>query len=106
MDNSDACRYIVATQFSKYPGGRFKSDGRFSGEEFREEVLMPMLARCQQITMVLTGANGYGASFLDESFGEIGKRLGEQECRKRIILVSDDDPTLEAIIWRKLARVL
>jgi len=45
--------------------GRFKSDGPYSGEAFREEVLKPLLEKCPHITIVLSGANGYGASFLE-----------------------------------------
>jgi hypothetical protein len=56
-----------------YPGGRFKADGPYSGEFFREEVLRPALTdaieRRQQLTVVLDGAPGYGSSFLEEAFG-------------------------------------
>ena len=33
----------VATDFSKYPGGRFVNDGAFSGQRFRDDFLVPAL---------------------------------------------------------------
>ena len=104
MSDNEDCTYSIATQFSKYPGGRFKSDGPHSGEAFREEVLKPLLAKCPHVTINLSGANGYGASFLDESFGELGKIFGEDVCRARLTLIADDDPTLVPLIWTKVAK--
>jgi hypothetical protein len=104
MANTDECSFSVALQFSKYPGGRFKSDGPYSGEQFREEVLKPLLDKCAHLTINLSGANGYGASFLDESFGELGKIFGEDVCRRRLTLIADDDPTLIPLIWTKVAK--
>jgi len=59
----------VATDFSKTPGGRFVSDGDWSGERFREEFLWPALKSAGQIRVDLSGTLGYGSSFLEEAFG-------------------------------------
>ncbi len=59
----------VASDFSPYPAGRFKSDGPFSGEQFREDRLLPALRRGEHVTVRLAGTKGYGSSFLEEAFG-------------------------------------
>lgn len=99
-----AYEYQIAKQFSRYPGGRLIKHGPFSGELFREEVLLPLLRDNEQLQIDLTGAIGYGASFLDESFGELGKIFGFEACEKRLILICDDDPTLVPMIWNKIKK--
>lgn len=55
------------------PGGRFVSDGPFSGEWFREEMLRPALSAADsqgdRVIVILDGTSGYGSSFLEEAFG-------------------------------------
>lgn len=58
----------IADDFSKTPGGRYRTDGPFSGEEFREEFLKPALNDSQKVTVYLDGTRGYPSSFLDEAF--------------------------------------
>lgn len=63
----------IATNFTKYPGPRYRKDGPFSGEQFREEMLSDALKGAINsggvLTVVLDGVAGYGSSFLEESFG-------------------------------------
>jgi hypothetical protein len=76
----------IAKNFSPAPAGRFRSDGDFSGEAFREDHLRKALKNNDIVEVVLDGAYGYGSSFLDEAFGglvrlgyfspdDLGKRL-------------------------------
>jgi hypothetical protein len=64
---------IRVVDHASAPGGRYKSDGPFSGEWFREDVLKPALTRALDtndvVTVELDGTAGYGASFLEEAFG-------------------------------------
>jgi hypothetical protein len=94
--------YQFATQYTRYPGGRLRKHGPYSGEAFREDVLWPLLQGQEKILINLTDTYGFGSSFLDESFGEIGKRLGYETCKKRLIFTSDDDPSLVDLIWTKI----
>ena len=59
----------VVEDFSPSPGGRFRRDGPFSGEQFREDVLRPALITGEEVTIDLDGAFGYPSSFLEEAFG-------------------------------------
>lgn len=71
----------IAEDFSKYPGGRYRTDGPHSGEAFREDVLRRELRNHDILTIVLDGTAGYGSSFLEEAFGGL--------IRHKIITVSD-----------------
>lgn len=65
----------IATDFSRTPGGRYRSDGPASGEEFREDILIPALSHGDTVTIDLDGARGYPSSFLEEAFGGLVRRL-------------------------------
>ncbi|WP_237479404.1 STAS-like domain-containing protein [Lichenibacterium dinghuense] len=62
----------VAQDFSRYPGPRYRRDGSFSGEQFREEILAPALRNAVagggRLHVLIDGVAGYGSSFLDEAF--------------------------------------
>ena len=63
----------IASDFTTAPGPRYDSEGKFSGEVFRRDVLLPKLNEALQkkdvLTVCLDGTAGYGTSFLEESFG-------------------------------------
>lgn len=71
-------RIHVGKDFSMDPSGRYYSDGSgASGEQFREEVLMPILRELVQgekVVIVLDeGPESYGSSFLTEAFAGVVK---------------------------------
>ena len=96
--------YQFATQYTRYPGGRLRKHGPYSGEAFREDVLWPLLQGESNVHIDLTDTFGFGSSFLDESFGEVGKRLGYANSKIRLSFSSDDDPSLVELIWAKIAK--
>jgi hypothetical protein len=59
----------IARDFSPYPAGRYGTDGKFSGERFRDELLIPALKANDKVRVVLDDTRGYGSSFLEEVFG-------------------------------------
>lgn len=73
--------YSIANEFTKTPGPRGKKEGKKSGEEFLEKVLLPKFreAISKKIKLVidLDGTYGYPPSFLDESFGGLVKETGK-----------------------------
>jgi hypothetical protein len=82
---------ILVVDYAPSPGGRFKSDGPFSGEWFREEVLRPALAAAIQtgdkLTVELDGTSGYGSSFLEEAFGGLIRNRGFEPDKVRENLI-------------------
>lgn len=76
----------VASDFSRFPAGRIRSDGRFSAQAFREDVLVPALSGQGSVTVVMDGAAGYGPSFLEEAFGGLirNHNFSESDLRSRL----------------------
>ena len=67
----------VATDFYRRPAGRFKSDGRYSGETFREDFLLPklqQLADNDKLIVDFTDVSMSGSSFLEEAFGGLVRK--------------------------------
>ena len=64
---------IKVRDFTEFPGPRYRKDGPFSGEEFREARLSPALKDALQqgssVCVELDGVAGYGSSFTEEAFG-------------------------------------
>ena len=83
----------IASEFSEFPVGRFYGDGPDSGERFRDEILEPALLNGGVVTVLLSGTEGYGSSFLDEAFGGVVRklRLKQSEADARIILKADPE---------------
>ncbi len=80
----------IANDFSKFPGGRRKADGPYSGEEFRDTLLIPALKDYDYVEVQLDGVVGYPASFLEEAFGGAVTVLGNSIQKKLSFKVSDD----------------
>lgn len=92
----------VAKDFSAYPAGRYRTEGKYSGEAFLMDHLMAKLtASIYEKTILeidLNGMNGYPSSFISGSFGkftyELGKIIGASQASelvaKHILLICDD----------------
>lgn len=90
----------VVKDFTDTPGARYKSQGSFSGEEFRDEILYPKfmesLKENKTLTVNLDGGYGYGSSFLEETFGGLVRRLKKEKNSNYkkvldIIIISNDN---------------
>jgi hypothetical protein len=99
---SNSYTYVVAREYTRFPGGRRRQNGDHSGEEFRETVVIPLLDKYDLITFDLTGSAGYSSGFLDEAFGEIGSILGMAEAKRRIKIVASDDPDAVETAWQRI----
>ncbi|MEQ1933893.1 MAG: STAS-like domain-containing protein [Fimbriimonadaceae bacterium] len=98
---------MIAKDFSETPAGRYPYDGKFSGERFREEFLVPNLAEGHQLVVELDGARGYPSSFLEEAFGGLIRKhkLDEETLLQRLTVVAKT-PRYQRyikIIWRYIA---
>lgn len=87
----------VALDFSQTPGARYKTDGPYSGQEFREKFLEKLFqdeGDDSEIRVNFDGAAGYATSFLEEAFGGLARKYGRDRCVKRLKFVSEEDPFL------------
>lgn len=94
----------IANDFSRFPAGRYSSDGPYSGEDFRVSVLKPHLDKGETIVIDFDGALGYGSSFLEEAFGGLVRTgYAAADLLKRLVFRSRD-ATLTAEVERYIKR--
>ncbi len=86
--------YNFVKEFTKYPGPRFIRLGRYSGEEFRENVLRPIFLDENSIDIDATGVLSFGPSFLDEAFSPLADEFGLETFKKKVKFHSNDDPMI------------
>lgn len=79
----------IANDFSPKLGGRWVKLGRFSGEQFFQEVLekkyLDAIANNEKLYIYMDGASPYGSSFIDQSFGELGRIHGKSKVKDTIV---------------------
>ena len=87
----------ILKDFSRTPGFRYRSDGPYSGEEFRESILEPLFedpSTDEKIEIDLDGVAGYATSFLEEAFGGLARKFGIGVVLGRIQFISTEEPLL------------
>lgn len=88
----------IASEFTKTPGPRNRTEGEFSGEQFREEILCTKLEKAfnedLKLIVDLDGTYGYGTSFLEEAFGGVARIYGADKVLKHIKFISNEEPYL------------
>src|SRR3990172_10415973 len=93
---TDQLSVIVAKEFSMTPGPRYRSEGDFSGQQFREDLLRPRFIKAletnKKLFVDLDGTEGYLTSFLEEAFGGLAREFGEDVVESRLQFKSLDDP--------------
>lgn len=89
-------KIVYVKDFSKYPGPRYASLGNYSGEEFRDNILIPAIRDNGDVIVNLDGVFGYGSSFLEEAFGGLVRKVDSRQHIEYIRdhLISEDDPSL------------
>jgi len=89
----------VAMDFSDTPGARFRSQGDFSGEEFRERILIPAVLEAkkngEKIIIDLDGTYGYPPSFLEEAFGGLVRAYPAEDFSQIFEFITFDEPELK-----------
>jgi len=78
----------VSKDFTRMPCVRHRADGPFSGEEFREDILLPALQAHDKVVVNLEGCLALGSSFLDEAFAGLvrAKKYTAKELQKKLII--------------------
>jgi hypothetical protein len=89
----------IPQDYTRYPAGRYISDGSFSGQRFREELLIPALQSSNKVEVHLDGTLGYGSSFLEEAFGGLlrSEKFTRDDLVSRLVLVSNDESLISEI---------
>lgn len=89
----------IARDFSRYPAGRYISDGPYNGEAFRERFLVPALRESTgKVVIEFDGARGYGSSFLEEAFGGLVRAgVSASDLFSRLDFRSSDSSLIEEI---------
>ncbi len=92
----------ISRDFTTTPGGRFRTEGDFSGEQFREELLEPKYNEAinsgKRLQVNLDGCYGFATSFLEEAFGGLARKLGSTEIYKNIEIICTDEQNLKGLI--------
>ena len=90
----------LAEEFTRFPFGRYRADGKTSAEVFREDILIPALKRYDQVTVDLGGTNYYGSSFLEETFGGLVRRgFTKAELEKKLNIEHQVLPSIKKEAW-------
>lgn len=88
----------IANDFSISPGPRYRDEGDFSGEQFREDILEKRFQEAvdsnKKLVVNLDGGLGYGTSFLEEVFGGLARKYGIEEVQKRLEIISVEEAYL------------
>lgn len=92
----------IATDFSRTPGARHASEGKYSGDEFRDNILYPKYCEAKEknekLVVNLDGCYGYATSFLEESFGGLVRKLKKKGIMDIISIESEEDESLIELI--------
>ena len=88
----------ICDDFSDIPGGRYISEGEFSGELFRENILVQKYQEANEqnskLEIDFDGCYGFGTSFLEEAFGGMVRVHHVHGMLKRLDLISTEDETI------------
>lgn len=89
----------IAKDFGRYPAGRYVSDGPYSGQAFRQNILVPALRSGSDVIEIeLDGARGLASSFLEEAFGGLVREgFDPKVLLARLNLHSTDRSLVEEI---------
>lgn len=91
-------RIKISSDFSEIPGGRLKREGKHSGEEFRDELLLPKYREAEkndtELEVDFDDCYGIGTSFLEEAFGGMVRVHHIHGMLQRLKMISNEDETI------------
>ena len=96
----------IVKDFSKSPYGRYPSDGKWNGQVFRQEILVPALNSYDKVIVDLTGYNRYGRSFIDEAFGGLirEENFTKSDLDKKLEYHHNDLKSFELLITERIEK--
>lgn len=95
----ESLEIVISRDFSCTPGARYRNEGKFSGEEFRDDILEVKYNKCvsngEKLVINFDGGYGYSTVFLEEAFGGfIRKGYSLEEFLSVVYFVSDEEVKL------------
>ncbi len=94
---------LIIADYSEYPGPRYCSQGKSSGEEFYHSVLNSEFANAltseKKLEIILDGTAGFASSFLDEAFGNLIYDFSIKIVKKNIEIISKQEPDWGKMIF-------
>jgi hypothetical protein len=98
----------IAEVFTKFPGTRFRKEGKHSGEEFYEDILKPKLNELwddpdKALLIDFDGTLGFPSSFISQVILYVKKDFEDIEViKKKLKFKTDDEPLLQDFIAEKI----
>ena len=102
----------ICKDYTDTPGGRYISQGDFSGQDFRNKILEPKyieaVKKGEKLKIDMDGGYGYGSSFLEEAFGGLIRALDKdyEQALEVIEIKSNDEPKLIEDITRYIKNAI
>lgn len=97
-------------EYTDAPGGRYMSEGKFSGEHFREVLLQTRYLQAvnnnELLIINMDGCYGFPAIFLSESFGGLAKQLNNPLIMDNIEIIYSDEPCMRDKICKYIEEYL
>lgn len=94
---------LKVSSYSMSPGPRYCVQGDSSGEDFYHKMLNKCFVKAytedKTLVIDLDGPDGYASSFLDEAFGNLIFDFGLDEVKKRVKIVSNEEPEWISMIF-------
>ena len=88
----------ISTEYTNTPMARYRDEGPFSGEDFRETLLKPKFIEAtekgEKLIINLDGCYGYPTSFIKEAFGGLSRLYGSKNVLNIIEFISEDEPSI------------
>lgn len=88
----------LAERFSPYPAGRYRSDGKLSGEVFRDDFLLPLYKEHGKINICIDDVATLPSSFWEEVWGGLVRLGYSKEEVKENFSASTNEAELEDYI--------
>ncbi|WP_019556513.1 STAS-like domain-containing protein [Thiomicrorhabdus arctica] len=91
----------IKNDYTWAPAGRYTGDGQFTGQGFREKLLVPALNEYDKVIVELDGSIGYGSSFVEEAFGGLVRESNYtlDQLRKSLEIKTTEFPSIQSEIW-------
>ncbi|WP_087547017.1 STAS-like domain-containing protein [Acinetobacter sp. WCHA39] len=98
-------KILVSEDFYRRPAGRYRNQGTYTGEAFREDVLLPLLKNLstdEKLLVDFTGVSMNGSSFLEEAFGGLirNNQFNYSKLKDILVLNFPRRPSLEEKVWK------